>query len=837
MKSAKHTLNVSRSSLSGNSRRLPRPAPLPRLQRLQGPAAVPQPTLISLAVYGALAALALGSVAVQTSAWAQDVVQGTEAPLSLKAGGELRETLPVEVRDALPTFVRSQSMESKSQAQSVFEGEVELRRHDMVIRADRLEFDQQTQEAKATGNVLINRNGDRFTGPELQMNVETHKGYFEQPEYQLLKSGGVGDASRIDFIDRDTSVVQDGRYSTCERLPGSQWMPDWLIRASSIELDTAEDVGTAKGGVLEFKGVPILAAPYLTFPLSDKRKSGALPPSMSIDSDSGVELAVPYYFNIAPNMDATLSPRLMTKRGVDLGGELRYLEPRYSGSVRGAFMPSDRLRDEDRWAYSLDHQQNLVPNFAGGSALGLRVQANRVSDDNYWSDFPRSITSLTSRLLPTSVTTGWAKGNWSVGAGSYKWQALQVDGSEFTPPYDRPAVIGANYQKPNQSILGVKDLDVSLQSNFTRFERTSAEGAGSSVTNGGDRTMAVGRLSKRVQASGWYVQPSAQIHATQYNTKDATGGSNVAASRVVPTMSVDSGLTFERSTQFFGTNYTQTLEPRAFLTWTPYRDQSDLPNYDSGARDFNLATMYAENAFNGNDRIADTRAATMGVSSRLLSPDSGAEVARLAIAQRYYLTDQSVTLPGGTAVSKGFSDVLVSGRVQWDPLWSLDSTVQYNLESNESARTTVGGRYTPGPYKVLSAAYRIQRGVSEQIDLGWQWPLASLWGSAPATLPGRALGPNQWYSVGRINYSMPDRKVVDLVAGFEYDAGCWLGRVVLQRLQTSTTASSESILFQLEFSGFSRLGASSLQSLEANVPGYRYLREEIVSPSRFPTYD
>jgi LPS-assembly protein len=302
-------------------------------------------------------------------------------------------------------------------------------------------------------------------------------------------------------------------------------------------------------------------------------------------------------------------------------------------------------------------------------------------------------------------------------------------------------------------------------------------------------------------------------------------------------MSLDSGLTFERPAQFFGTDYTQTLEPRAFLTWTPYRDQSGLPNYDSGARYFNLATMYAENAFNGNDRIADTRAATVGVSTRLIAPDSGAEVARLSVAQRYYLTDQNVTLPGGTAVSKGFSDVLLSGRVQWDPLWSLDSTVQYNLESNESARTTVGGRYTPGPYKVFSAAYRIQRGVSEQIDLGWQWPLASLWGRSPDPLPGRALGPNQWYSVGRINYSMPDRKVVDLVAGFEYDAGCWLGRVVLQRLQTSTTASSESILFQLEFSGFSRVGASSLQSLQTNVPNYRYLREEIVPPSRFPTYD
>ncbi|MBU4323181.1 MAG: LPS-assembly protein LptD, partial [Gammaproteobacteria bacterium] len=232
----------------------------------------------------------------------------------------LQETLPPETSKQLPTFVWGERMQGKTDDVTVLEGEVELRRHDTVIRADRVEFDQRTNEALATGHVLINRNGDRFQGPELQMNVETYKGHFSEPTYQLLKNQASGDASRIDFLDRDTMVVHDGRYSTCERPPGSRWMPDWLVRATSIELDTAEDVGTAKGGVLEFKGVPILAAPYFTFPLSDKRKSGVLPPSMAIDNQSGVQLTAPYYLNLAPNMDATLAPSLMTKRGVDLAG-------------------------------------------------------------------------------------------------------------------------------------------------------------------------------------------------------------------------------------------------------------------------------------------------------------------------------------------------------------------------------------------------------------------------------------------------------------------------------------------------------------------------------------
>jgi LPS-assembly protein len=302
-------------------------------------------------------------------------------------------------------------------------------------------------------------------------------------------------------------------------------------------------------------------------------------------------------------------------------------------------------------------------------------------------------------------------------------------------------------------------------------------------------------------------------------------------------LSLDSGLVFERPANFFGTNYLQTLEPRAFATWTPFRDQSKLPNYDSGARDFNFSSMFAENAFSGNDRISDTRAVTVGLSSRLLDADSGAEVVRLGVAQRALLKDQSVTLPGGRALTERLSDALVAARVQWDPLWSVDTNVQFNTKSRESVRTTIGGRYTPGAFKALSAAYRIQRGTSEQIDVGWQWPLSGVFGRSPDPVPGRALGPGQWYSVGRMNYSLPDRKMIDLVAGFEYDAGCWLGRVVVERLQLSATTKDQRILFQLEFNGFSRVGASALQTIQANIHKYRYLREEAVEPNRFQNYD
>jgi len=795
--------------------------------------ACPEPTRLARAVQGAVAVLALGAGAVPVSAWAQDADAG--GALRLKPGALLQETLPPETRKQLPTFVWGERMEGKTDDVTVIEGGVELRRHDTVIRADRVEFDQRTNEAQATGNVLINRNGDRFEGPELHMNVETYKGHFSEPTYQLLKNQASGDASRIDFLNRDTMVVHNGRYSTCERPPGSRWMPDWLVRATTIELDTAEEVGTAKGGVLEFKGVPILAAPYFSFPLSDKRKSGVLPPSLSIDNQSGVQLTAPYYLNLAPNMDATLSPSLMTKRGVDLAGEFRYLQPSYNGQFHAAFMPSDKLRDDDRWSYSLRHAQRLTDGLAGGSPLGLQVNLNRVGDDNYWRDFPRSLDILTSRLLPNQAVLGWGRGPWSLSAGAYQWQTLQDSAAPITEPYDRLPSVALDYLQRNQSLLGVSGWNVAMRTEATRFQRSVLTAPEPTKTRG-DRSLAMAEVSRRWQTPGWYVQPKVRLHATQYQF-DSAPDNRASASRVLPSFSLDSGLVLERPVTYAGQEYVQTLEPRAYLTWTPFREQSHLPNFDSGARDFNLATMFTENAFNGNDRISDTRAVALGLDSRFINDRNGAEVLRLGIAQRFLLEDQNVVLPGQTPASDRWSDMLLAARAQWDPLWAIDSNLQYSPKSGKSVRATLAGTYTPGPYRVLSAGYRIQRGKSETVNLGWQWPLAALWGDTPPKVPGRALGPGQWYTVGRLNYSLPDRKIVDLVAGFEYDAGCWLGRVVVSRLQQSSTAANQSILFQLEFSGFTRLGSSSLQTLQANVPRYQYLREEIVPPSRFQQYD
>jgi LPS-assembly protein len=748
---------------------------------------------------------------------------------ALKPSPQLREDIPEATRQQLPTYVEGDRITGRPDLETVIEGGAELRRGDTVIRADRLEYYQPDDLAKARGNVRINKAGNVFEGPLLELKVDAFEGFFNEPRYRFLRNDAYGEAERVDFLDDQHAVIKNATYTTCRRKPGPSWMPDWILRAANISIDNEEQVGQASGAVLEFMGLPILPVPSLSFPLSDQRKSGVLPPTIGLDNVSGVELTVPYYWNIAPNRDATLYPTLMTKRGVDLGGEFRYLEPTYAGLLRANYMPSDRLRDRDRWGFHAKHDGLLQ--FGGlGSPVGLNLNLNRVSDDNYWRDFSRTTASLTQRLLANDGALSWASGDVSLVARAQKWQTLQDVNAPIVPPYDRVPQLIARYSRSNLAA----GFDTYLEADHTRFESDRTLTGQPNA----QRTFTVAQVSRPWQAPGWFVTPKLQLHSTHYEFDAPLLNGATRANRTLPTFSLDSGLILERDAEYFGRKFRQTLEPRAFYVYTPYRDQSQLPNYDSASNDFNFATIYTENAFGGHDRIADNNLLTLGATTRLIDPDTGAEAARFGIAQRLRFKDQLVTLPGGTPVSERLSDILFGASVNWVPEWNVDATVQYNPKTRRSIRSTVGGRWSPGNYRVISAAYRLQRGLSEQIDVGWQWPLNDLWGDKGTNLgPGQGEGEGRWYSVGRLNFSLKDRRLVDAIVGLEYDAGCWLGRIVFERLQSSTSSSNKRVLFQLEFVGFSRLGSNALKTLKDNIPRYQYLREEVSTPSRFSNYE
>ena len=789
----------------------------------------------------AVAVAALGSL------WLSGAVAQSTG-LTLRSSPMLQESISLRQLSEGALFIQGQQITARPDLDLVIKGQASIRRPGLAMRADRLDYDQSQDVVEATGQVRISRPASVFTGPYLKLQVDSVQGRFEQPQFELFSSGGYGQAEEVQFIDNKRTVIHQGRYTTCRRKPGPEWLPEWLLKATQMTVDDEESTIQAEGVQFRFLDVPIFAASAMSLPLTDVRKSGLLPPLLSIDTVNGVEIAQPYYFDIAPNRDATITTHVMSQRGVAADSEFRYKEVDYNGLLRLNLMPADKLRNRSRWGLTSQHTGSLDTGIDSVGKLGVGLSLNRVSDNNYWRDFPRSGLALTQRVLPSTGFISWGQGDFTLNAQVQRWQNLQ----DAAPPYDRTPQVTLRYGRWNSD-----GLDWSVLADTTRFEANyngiaSATVAGLPVLRNGQRSFVQAQVSRPWIRPWGFVKPKLQWHATRYDMDDPLGGGASSVNRVLPTLSLDSGLVFERETRWFGRGILQTLEPRAFYAVTPYKDQSILPNYDSGATDFNLATLFSENTYVGHDRLVDNNALTLGMSSRLFDAVSGAEMLRIGMAQRFRFSDQQVLLPGQVAGSKGPSDLLFGTGIQWDQRWALDATVQANNQTHDISRTTLQGRYTPGPYRVINTAYRANKQVSpnsEFVELGWQWPLSDWVGAADSQAEkawtrsaGQGLGPDRWYTVGRLNYSLKERSLVDTLLGLEYDGGCWVGRIALERRQTnissvSATSATSRLLFQLEFVGLARVGISPLKTLRDNIPRYQYLRDSTVQPSRFEHYE
>jgi LPS-assembly protein len=476
-------------------------------------------------------------------------------------------------------------------------------------------------------------------------------------------------------------------------------------------------------------------------------------------------------------------------------------------------LANDALYGDKRWGVSSDTRGiiSLIPS----TPAAIRLQLNRVSDSLYWRDFPRASGSLTQRLLNNELSLSAQINGWNTLLRAQRWQTLQLDSAPITPPFDRTqATSRKNWLLP----LG---LQAQAEFDLTGFTSNTA------LTNqpNGKRTFSTLQLAKPWIYPGGFVTPRLKLHATNYYLDASSGLPGSSVNRFIPTVSLDSGLFFDKATSLFGQAFTQTLEPRAYYVNSGYRAQSGLPNYDSGAKDFSLATIYSDNPYVGNDRIADLNMLTLGVTTRFLYPSTGQDAMRAGIAQRYRFSDQRVTLPGENPLTDRSSDWLINLGTNINPTWAMDSTVQFGSKSGVSERTTITSRFNPGPYRSLYAAYRMQREASEQFDLGWQWPLSAVFKDS------------RWYSVGRLNYSARDQRMVNSIVGFELDAECWVGRIVVEQTQLDLNTSNRRLMFQLELVGFSRVGISPLASLRRNIPRYQNLREQTTTPSRFSQYD
>jgi LPS-assembly protein len=743
----------------------------------------------------------------------------------------------------LPTVLQARSLRGQPELEVVAEGAAEFRRGGLVVQADRLAYDSARDLASAKGQVRVSRDGMVYSGPEMQLRVQRFEGWFAQPEFEFTQLGAGGRAQRIDFVDGTHSRATAAEYTSCPR--NTDEAPAWVLRADRVSLDLENNEGIAEGASLRFLGLPILALPTLSFPLSDNRRSGWLPPLFDSDNRSGIEISAPYYWNIAPNRDATLTPRVITRRGLGLNTEFRYLEPSLQGSLAVDWLPNDRLAGRPREAVQWDHEGSW-----GSAGSGLRYSASvvRVSDDDWWKDFPNAGRSLTARLLPLRAGVEKAfvlpSGEGLVYARALRWQVLQGSDALVVSPYQRSPQVGVRLSGSMGLWKGAATapgLLYSLESEYNRFTLPGGDATRAGRV-GGERWHAQGSLSWPWRDPAWFVVPRLSVNAASYGPQaplpavltNASSDGRSRSTRVIPSFSVDSGLAFERQIEAFGRAVQQTLEPRLLYVNTPFRAQSQLPNYDAAGKDFNFGSIYTDNQFSGVDRVSDSHQITAGFTTRFVDSQTGAEALRLGLVQRYLFRTQQVTAqtdgtPDGPPQQQRFSDALLLGSTSLVPSWTLDAAVQFNPEIQRSVRSIVGARYSPGPYQTVSATYRLARGLNEQLELGWQWPI---WKDATTT-PARsnALTNNgsckgTWYGVGRVNYSLRDTRITDSVLGLEYDAGCWITRVVAERLSTGSSQATTRFMLQLELVGLSRIGSNPLKVLKDNIPGYRLLRDE-----------
>ena len=780
--------------------------------------------ILSIAV---LAASADGAAAQATSSPVLSPAPAASAAsgIELRSAPSLQAPPHGEVARQLPIILRARELHGRPDVDAEAVGDVEFRRGAVVIRADRLSYDQAEDLARASGNVVVSRDGNVFFGPELQLKVERFEGFFLSPTYRFARTGAGGKAGRIEFIDDQRAAALDATYSSCTPEDAD---PAWILKADRIDIDNETNEGVAHGAVLRFYGVPILASPVLSFPLNDERKSGFLPPSIGLDSRSGFQAAIPYYWNIAPNRDATFTLSDSLRRGPGLDSEFRYLEPGYFGEADLKLLLNDTAAGRSRYALRIDHEGLLPYDFFA------QAKVLHVSDDNYWKDFPGELRTPTPRLLQTDLQLTRPFGDWSTYARIQRWQVLQTSDPTTRidlPPYERLPQIGTRYAAPWRG-----GFDVSFEGEFNRFSNPDDTYLAPRQT--GERLHALGSVSRPFYSPGWTLVPKLSFNAASYAVDQPLSDGRRSASRLIPTLSVDSAWTLERETTLFSRAVRQTLEPRLFYVNTPYRRQDDLPNFDAAEKDFNFDSIFTENAFSGVDRVSDSNQLTAGVTSRVLDPETGAEALRLGIMQRYLFRDQRIT-PDGPPLTTRFSDVLVLGSTSLVPRWNFDAQAQYNTDSHRIERSIAGFRYSPGLFRTVNLNYRLSRGLSEQVELGWQWPVYGRPRASDGSDPtgGSAGCSGTLYSVGRVNYSTRDSRLIDSIVGFEYDAGCWIGRLVVERLSTGRSEATTRLLVQLELVGLSRLGSNPLHVLKDNIPGYQLLRDERITNSPFTPYD
>lgn len=667
-----------------------------------------------------------------------------------------------------------------TQSRFVLTGNVDIVRPGERLQADRVTYDRDANRADAEGHVVLQQPGFEVRAVSGYTQIEGEQGEFEQAHYELPERNARGDAAQVEKLSDTEARLQQASYTTCPNL-----RRDWELRADRVKLDKTSGTGTARDVTVRFMDVPFFYTPWISFPIDDQRKSGFLLPRIGTSSESGFDLSVPYYWNIAPNRDATITPRILTNRGVQLQGEYRYLTPRSRGQLGLEYLPDDQVYGADRGLFSYREQSTFSPNWS------TDVDLNWASDPDYFHDLGQSLSIASVTYLERRADVRYNKNYWSVLGRLQGYQPM--------------AGVGEAYRRLPQVLAQASIPSDDLHWMYNLYgEAVYFDHATDTVPTGARVDLKPG-ISYDLRGTAWYAKPQVSVRYTGYSLDNAQVPATSSPSRTTPIFSFDSGLFFERDTTFGGHAFLNTLEPRAYYLYVPYQNQDDIPLFDTGLLTFGFAQLFRDNRFSGADRQGDANQLTLAVTSRLLDTADGSERLRASIGQIYYFEDRKVTLTPTSAEDTQSSSAIVGelGMSLWRAS-SLTVGAQYDPNTAQLDKSVLQYRYQPSTDKIFNVGYRFRRNDLEQTDVSFLWPVRA-----------------RWSAVGRWNYSIKDKLTLERFAGLQYDTCCWAVRLVARQYVNNLNSDTNTAFYlQFVLKGLTNVGTGVEDLLREGIIGY-----------------
>jgi LPS-assembly protein len=663
---------------------------------------------------------------------------------------------------------------------STFQGDVRVEHNGRILEADSLFYDREKNDIDVTGPVRMQSGDMGVVARTGQIDLDSGQGEFGDAAFSLTNGRGRGGAKRLHNPETGVLELNDVSYTTCN--PGDD---DWLLRADRLKLDQNTNTGTARNTTIRFKGVPIFYSPYFSFPIGNERKSGFLVPRVGSSSESGLDVAVPYYFNLAPNYDATLTPRLMSRRGLQLVGEFNYLTVGSTGEVAAEYLPSDNEANDDTRHFTLwRHNALLSENWS------FALDYKSVSDEEYFEDLDNTIGSSAENYLRRNANLHYqTSSGWLTFRGIMQdFQSLDRTLSNINEPHALQPQLQLDIRSPETWVL-----QPGVSTEYVRFRRDTGEE--------GNRADVRPNLILSLDASSWYLKSEAAVRYTNYKLDNRPPGLESSFTRSVPSFTLDTGLRFERLTR---KGKLQTLEPRLFYVNVPFRDQLDFPDFDAGEPDFEFGQLFVENRYSGIDRISNADQATLAITSQLIDPQTGIVGIKAGVGQIYRFEDTEVLIPGAVVTDLDRSDIVAATEIAWARNLSTALSLQYDPDDSRFDRGSVRMQYRPEKDSLFNVGYRFRRDLLEQSDISFLWPLNA-----------------RWRALGRWNYSLLDRQDVETLAGLEYQSCCWAMRIAYRRYLSGVQGEyNNGVYLQLELTGLGQLGDNFQRLLERDVRGY-----------------